>query len=124
VPPPPTESGNPWGTTGLEILGPVDFHDGQLKRPGTYVVCFAAEWCPVTRRFMPKFLALRGTAEAMYAIADITDLHSPLWDDFRIRITPSIIVYRDEKVLLRLDGRRFFGLRESDLVKLGTALAS
>ncbi|MFZ0829658.1 MAG: thioredoxin family protein [Thermoplasmata archaeon] len=112
----------PWSTTGLEVLGPRDFSGGRLQRSGTNVVCFSAEWCPVTRRFMPKFLALRGTLPALLMIADITDLKSPLWDDFHIRITPSIIVYREGEVFLRLDGRRFFGLRDPDMAKLAMAL--
>ena len=121
---PSASPGRPWGTTGLEILAPGDFSQGQLKRSGVYVVCFGAEWCPVTRRFMPKFLALRGRLHGALAIADITDLQNPLWDDFRIRITPSIIVFRDGTQLLRLDGKRFFGLRDADLAKLESGLAA
>jgi thioredoxin-like negative regulator of GroEL len=112
----------PWAGTGLEVLGPGDFSDGRLNRPGTFVVCFAAEWCPVTRRFMPKFLGLRGTLPAQIILADITDLKNPLWDDFRIRITPSIIVFREGEVLLRLDGRRFFGLKDAELARLTASL--
>ena len=67
---------------------------------------------------MPKFVALNGTLAARVAIADITDRNDPLWDVFRIRITPSIIVFRDGNVQMRLDGRRFFGISDSDLTKL------
>jgi thioredoxin-like negative regulator of GroEL len=110
--------GGPWATTGLEVLRTADFADGTLSRPGTYVVCFGAAWCPVTRRFMPHFIALQSTVPATVAIADITDLNDPLWDDFRIRITPSIIVFRDGNLLLRVDGRRFLGITRSALEKL------
>jgi len=110
-----------WSSTGLEVLSTSDFPDGRLNRPGTYVVCFGATWCPPTRRFMPKFVALKGTLGAQVAIADITDRNDPLWDEFRIRITPSIIVFRDGNVQMRLDGRRFFGISDSDLTKLKSA---
>jgi Thioredoxin len=120
----PAPGASPWATTGLEVLHRTDFSDSRLNRPETYVVCFGAAWCPITRRFMPNFLALKDRIPATLAIADITDLQEPLWDDFRIRITPSIIVFRDGEILLRLDGRRFFGITKSELAKLQRALAT
>lgn len=112
----------PWGTTGLEVLRKTDFPNNRLNRPGTYVVCFGAEWCPVTRRFMPRFVALKGTLPATFAIADITDLKDPLWDDFQIRITPSIIVFRDGQIRQRIDGRRFLGITPKALARLDQVL--
>lgn len=123
----PTEGASthpPWATVGLEVLQSSDFHGGQLNRSGLYVVCYAAEWCPVTRRFMPRFSALRATVHATLAIADITDLESPLWDDFQIRITPSIIVFNDGKVLQRVDGKRFIGITAGRLSVLERSIPS
>jgi thioredoxin-like negative regulator of GroEL len=107
-----------WASAGIEILTTKDFPNGQLDRPGPYVVCFGAAWCSPTRRFMPKFVALQDKLPAKVAIADITDREDRLWDVFRIRITPSIIVFRDGAVQMRVDGRRFVGLTDSDLAKL------
>jgi hypothetical protein len=112
----------PWATTGLEVLRKTDFPNNRLSRTGTYVVCFGAEWCPVTRRFIPRFIALGGTLPATLAIADITDLNDPLWDDFQIRITPSIIVFREGNILERIDGRRFLGITSKGLARLGQIL--
>jgi hypothetical protein len=67
---------------------------------------------------MPKFAALKHRWAPSLAIADISDMKSPLWDNFRIRITPTIIVFRDGEVTLRVDGRRFLGITRSDLAKL------
>lgn len=114
----------PWSSSGLEVLGTRDFHDRQLNRPGTYVVCFGAEWCPVTRRFMPEFAARKDALPGTLAIADITDKEDPLWDRFRIRITPSIIVFRDGAEQMRVDGRRFLGITRSKLADLEKALGS
>jgi thioredoxin-like negative regulator of GroEL len=116
--------GEPWAFTGLEVLRKTDFTEGRLSRPGTYIVCFGAAWCPVTRRFMPHFIALKNAVPATVAIADITDLNDPLWDDFRIRITPSIIVFRDGSVLQRLDGHRFLGITRSALEKFQESMLS
>ena len=114
---------SPWDGSGLEVLGTADFSGERLNRSGTYVVCYSAKWCPVTRRFMPKFSRLKGTLPATFAIADITDLQSPLWDSFRIRITPSIVVFRDGVILQRVDGKRFFGIRDARLAELTAVLA-
>jgi len=107
-----------WASTGLEVLRTGDFPDGRLNRSGTLVVCFGATWCPITRRFMPRFVALKGKLSAPLAVADISDQKDPLWDIFRIRITPSILVFRDGAVQMRIDGRRFVGITRSDLARL------
>lgn len=113
-----------WAESGLEVLGTSDFSATSLHRPGLYVVCFAAEWCPVTRRFMPRFLRCRVPEGSRLAIADITDLNSPLWDSFRIRITPSVLVFQDGQLAIRLDGKRFLGILARDFERLQTTLSS
>ncbi len=113
-----------WAGTGLEILGEQDFTGTHLNRVGVRVVCFGAAWCPVTRRFIPRFVEARGKIGGTLAIADITELDSPLWDTFRIRITPSIIVFRDGEAHTRVDGRRFIGITRSALAKLGPSIGT
>jgi thiol-disulfide isomerase/thioredoxin len=107
-----------WDSVGLEVLRTNDFEGTRLKRDGTYAVCFGATWCPPTRGFVPKFAARNGRLPAKLAIADITEMNDPLWDSFRIKITPTILVFRDGGTVGRFDGRRFIGLRDSDLNQL------
>ena len=111
-----------WENTGLEVLSANDFADTRLNRNGTYVVCFGATWCRPTRGFVPKLVARNGRLPAHLAIADITDWDDPLWDSFHIRITPTMIVFREGAVVGRFDGRRFFALRESDLDQVADLL--
>jgi thioredoxin-like negative regulator of GroEL len=111
-----------WDSTGLEVLRTSDFDGTHLKRPGVYAVCFGATWCPPTRGFVPKFVARNGKVPATLAMADITEWEDPLWDIFRIEITPTIAIFRDGELVTRFDGRHVIGLRESDLDKLATAL--
>jgi thiol-disulfide isomerase/thioredoxin len=113
-----------WDGFGLEVLGIKDFVDGRLDRPGTYVVCFGATWCAPTRRFMPTFVAEKGSLPGTLAIADISDRNDPLWDVFRIRITPSIVVFQDGVVRTRVDGRRMFGITSRALSELRDTLHS
>ena len=70
---------------------------------------------------MPKFVARNGRLPATVAIADITDWDDPLWDSFRIKITPTVLAFRDGSPVGRFDGRRMLGLGESHLDRL-TAL--
>ena len=111
-----------WASTGLEVLRSTDFSDGRLNRPGTYVVCFGAVWCQPTRKFMPQLVKRKSRLPGTIAIADITDRNDPLWDIFQIRITPSIIVFREGSIQFRVDGRRFFGITASALDRMEQAL--
>ncbi len=108
----------PWPPTDLEALVAADFVGERLRRPGRYVVCFGASWCPITRRFLPKFTEAREKLGGRLALADLTDLASPWWETFRIRITPSVIVFRDGALERRLDGRRFLGVTARALAAL------
>lgn len=112
-----------WQTTSLEVLREADFSGTRLNRAGTYVVCFGAEWCPITRRFIPRFQSIQGRIRGTLAIADITSLESTLWETFHIRITPSILAFRDGETIARLDGKRFLGVSGSALARLEVALS-
>jgi hypothetical protein len=99
----------------MEVLGSADFDGERIRRPGRYVVTFGAEWCPWTRRFVPKFLARTKGMHATPAIADITEMTNPLWDTFRIKITPTIVCFIDGSAVYRANGHRLIGIREREL---------
>lgn len=107
-----------WEGQGLEVLLARDFEGERLKRRGTYAVCFAATWCPPTRRFVPTFIALDHQLPAHLALADITDMDDPLWDTFHIEITPTMIVFKDGAPVGRFDGRPSEALDDRDLAGL------
>jgi thioredoxin-like negative regulator of GroEL len=111
-----------WEGLGVEVLHTSDFVGTQLKREGTYAVCFGATWCPPTRAFVPKFVARAGRLPATLAIADITDWDDPLWDSFRIKISPTMVAFQDGGPVGRFDGRRMLGLGESHLDELSALL--
>jgi len=103
-----------WVGSGLEVLTAPDFDGERLRKPGRYVITFGAEWCPWTRRFVPKFQAWSRGMNAAPAIADITDMDSPLWDTFHIRITPTVVCFIDGSAVYRADGHRLIGIRERE----------
>ena len=106
----------------LERLGPGAFQGDRLARPGTWAVGFFAQWCGFCQAFAPSFAGLDGGATHL-AVGDLTDLHNPLWERFDIEIVPTVIVFRDGKAVLRVDGRPMEGLGSEDLEAVQHALA-
>ncbi len=111
-----------WESYGLEVLRTADFDRDRLRRPGTYAVCFAATWCPPTRGFVPKFVAQPRLPGIVYALGDITDTEDRLWDELRIEITPTMIVFRNGEEVARFPGRPGLGLDRADLEALASGL--
>jgi hypothetical protein len=107
-----------WDGVGLEVLERRELEGGRLARQGRFAVCFGAAWCPWTRRIVRKFRGWERESELPIVIADLTDRKSPLWDQFRISITPSVLCFENGEVVLRLDGRRLIGLSHRDLTAL------
>ena len=103
-----------WSGSGLEVLSSADFDADKLRRQGRYVVTFGATWCPPTRRFVSNFKVWSKGLDASPAIADITDMESPLWDVFHIKITPTVVCFDNGSAVFRSDGRRWVGIRERD----------
>lgn len=106
----------------MDILGPEDFDQSGLRRPGMWVVDFSADWCPFCQEFLPKFASLDGDGDFRLAIGDLTDVESSLWDRFDLRVTPTLIVFCDGVPVFRRDGRPGEGLDEGDLRTLLAAL--
>lgn len=93
----------------METLPATAFEKGRLRRDGTWVVAFYAEWCPFCRRFRPEFEALDGGTAFRTAIGDVSSEVSPLWDDFAIEVVPTVIVFRDGRPVFRVDSVEGFG---------------
>jgi thiol-disulfide isomerase/thioredoxin len=99
------------------ILGPNDFHGARLDRFGMWVVAFLADWCPFCRSFGPRLFAISGQGFEV-AWADVSRADSPLWDVFEIEVIPTVIIFRNGSVVLRVDGRFGEGLDTPDLAEI------
>lgn len=97
------------------------FQKDRLLHEGTWVVAFLADWCPFCRRFLPDFSAMDGERGFRVAIGDVTSEESPLWDDFRIDVVPTVVVFRGERPVFRVDGILGFGLPNGGLAKARAA---
>ena len=102
-----------------------DRFDGQtLRRPGRYAVVFTADWCPFCRAFQPQFARLEGSPAYHVARVDLTDLENPLWEGFDVDVVPTVLVFRDGEVTLRVDGVAGVGLGPRDVDRVRAALTS
>jgi len=93
----------------METLQADAFRNGLLLRKGTWVVAFLADWCPFCQRFRPEFSALNGGDDFQTAVGDLTSEESPLWEDLKIEVVPTLVVFRDGRPAFRVDGVLGFG---------------
>ncbi len=107
----------------VDRLGASAFRGPRLGRPGTWTIAFLADWCPYCRAFAPHFAALDGSI-SRFAIADVTDEESPLWDQFSIEVVPTVIIFRDGRAAERFDGQPGAGLGPDDLDRIRRAASS
>lgn len=107
----------------MDQLGPDDFREAELRRGGRWAVAFLADWCPFCRRFAPEFATLDPRGFGL-AWADVSSPESPLWDRFQIEVIPTVIVFRDHRVVFRADGRSGIGLLSEDLAAIESAASA
>ena len=86
-------------------------------------MAFLADWCSFCGRFRAEFETLDGGESFRTAIADVTEVESPLWDDFAIEVVPALAVFRDGKLVFRVDSDLGIGLPPGALER-ATALAA
>ncbi|HLM90918.1 MAG TPA: thioredoxin family protein [Thermoplasmata archaeon] len=108
----------------MDSLSEDQFEAQTLRRPGRYAVVFSADWCPFCRAFLPPFASLAGPPGFHLARVDLTDLENPLWEQFEIEVVPTVVVFRDGEVTLRIDGVAGVGLGTRDVDRVRAALTS
>jgi Thioredoxin len=84
-----------------------------IAEPGQHLVVFAAKWCGFCTRFIGQAKAFDSTIPLSLVDADEPD--ESLWDDFSIKIVPTIAVFDKGAIVFRRDGRSGMGLRLLDL---------
>ncbi len=105
----------------MERLEAGAFHHEELLREGTWIVAFVADWCPFCHRFLPQFSALESEKGFRIAAGDVTSDDSPLWDDLRIEVVPTVVVFRNGAPVFREDGVLGMGLPSGSLEKARAA---
>ena len=109
----------------MDRLDASDFEKARLARGGVWIVAFIADWCPFCQSFLPQFSTLEAETGFRAAIGDLTSEESPHWDDFRIEVVPTVAVFRDGRVVFRVDGILGTGLPPGGLERArASALAA
>ena len=81
------------------------------------IVLFQATWCPFCQDFLPLFdrhAATFADFEPLCVALDNDD--DPLWEKYGIDVVPTVIAFESGRIAHRLDGRRYVGLSEDDLL--------
>lgn len=66
---------------------------------GRVAVMFTADWCGYCRRFAPHFKRIR---EGW--MVDVSDEEDPLWDQHRLQVVPTVLVFQDGEEVGRWQG--------------------
>lgn len=74
------------------------------------VVMFWATWCPFCRRFKPEFERLAATHPWRFASVHLDDEDNPLWDDYAVDVVPTLALFRDGKLVDRMNGVLGYGI--------------
>jgi thiol-disulfide isomerase/thioredoxin len=107
----------------VERLAISDFDGRDLRRPGSVVVAFVAQWCGFCREFEPRFRALEPLPGCALALADVSDQSSPLWETFGIEVVPTVIGFVEGALRWRRDGELGEGLTDRDVAAIQAACA-
>ena len=100
----------------LELSTVESFRTEVERGEGPTVVMFTTSWCPFCRRFKPKFLACASdNPELRLAMVYIDDYENPLWDEYRVDVVPTLVVFDGGNAVFRRDGILGAGLGDSDL---------
>jgi len=99
----------------LEITTVRDFRREVEESDETTVVLFTTSWCPFCRRFKPKFVEAATKADIRCVMAYIDDWDNPLWDEYRVDVVPTLVLFEEGKPAYRRDGILGQGLGQHDL---------
>ena len=102
----------------LEITRVSDFRREVEGPSEPTVVMFTTSWCPFCRRFKPRFVGAAGKADVRSAMVYIDDWENPLWDEYRVDVVPTLVLFEKGKPVQRRDGILGRGLGDHDLAAI------
>ncbi len=101
-------------------LGKAEFQK-VVSEPGTQFVVFAAKWCHFCSKFIEQARSFQNPADVEINLVDADEPDKSLWEDYSIKVVPTIVVFEGGNTIFRIDGRRNIfhrdraGLNMSDL---------
>jgi len=101
----------------LEITTVADFRREVERSSEPTVVMFTTSWCPFCRRFKPRFVEAATKADLRCVMVYIDDWENPLWDEYKVDVVPTLVLFDGGKPVYRRDGVLGRGLGEHDLAE-------
>jgi len=93
-----------------------NFDGAKILDSRNILALFYATWCPFCREFLATFEeSMQGRDDPVGALVDISDMNNPLWERFDIEIVPTLIGFKEGRILLRKDGVAGVGLGTREL---------
>lgn len=84
---------------------------------GNVYALFTLMDCPFCTRFKPIFDKYSKSGGAKFIEVVLSD-DSPLWNEYGIEYVPTIILFKDGKIIARKDSPSMVGLSEDDFKEL------
>ncbi|TLZ93142.1 MAG: thioredoxin family protein [Methanobacteriota archaeon] len=94
----------------LKVRDPGGFQKSIVESPDPTVVMFWATWCPFSRRFHAEFEKLASSRPWRFAAVYLDDEENPLWEEYAVEVVPTLALFRDGKLIDRLDGILGYGI--------------
>ena len=79
------------------------------------IVLFATNWCGYCSRFLRITTTQESTPELEIKLVDADDPDESLWDDFGIKLVPTLVIFESGQQLFRRDAAPGIGLQPQDL---------
>ncbi len=93
-----------------------DVEEVLASKPKVYAL-FYASWCPHSQRFLPVFKEYAKSNPGQ-CIEIMIDFKENLCDKYDIEYYPTVLCFKDGKVMKRLDATPGLGLTKAQLQKL------
>jgi thioredoxin-like negative regulator of GroEL len=86
-----------------------------VKEPGAHLIVFAARWCGFCSRFLEQARSLKTSGKVKLVLIDADNPDESLWDEYSVKIVPTIFVFYNGQIIFRRDGKSMAGLSMSEL---------
>jgi thioredoxin 1 len=90
--------------------------DKAIKSKKELFALFYASWCPYSQAFLPKFIESANKSDICHVRFIVDDLDE-LQDKYDVEVYPTVLFFKNGKVVRRLDGIPHEGLNPSKLEK-------
>jgi thioredoxin-like negative regulator of GroEL len=86
-----------------------------ISESGVRLIVFAARWCGFCSRFLAQARSLDAGGNMRLVLIDTDNPDESLWDEYSVKIVPTILVFNNGQIIFRRDGKSGAGLSMSEL---------